>query len=114
MSRVSPDRPDSRPIAVVTTLASRDEARRLALALVERKLAACAQISAIESIYPWKGVIQEEPEFRLLLKTTEQRYAEIEAAIRELHPYDLPAIHAFAFEHVDAAYAEWIAETAGS
>ena len=108
MSRV----PSDKPIAVVTTVASRDEARKLALALVERKLVACAQISAIESIYPWKGVVQEEPEFRLLLKTTEARYAAIEAAIRELHPYDLPAIHAFAFEHVDAAYAAWIAETA--
>ena len=104
---------DSKPIAVVTTVASRDEARKLALALVDRKLAACAQISAIESIYPWKGVIQEEPEFRLLLKTTEARYAAIEAAIRELHPYELPAIHAFAFAHVDAAYAAWIAETVG-
>ena len=114
MSRVSSDNPAAQPIAVVTTLASREEARRLALALVERKLAACAQISAIESIYPWKGAIQEEPEFRLLLKTTQGRYAEIEATIRDLHPYDLPAIHAFAFEHVDAAYAAWIAETAGS
>ena len=102
----------TQPIAVVTTVASRDEARRLALALVERKLVACAQISAIESIYRWKGVVQEEPEFRLLLKTTEGRYAAIEAAIRDLHPYDLPAIHAFAFEHVDAAYAEWIVENA--
>ena len=108
MSRV----PSDKPIAVVTTVASRDEARALALALVDRKLVACAQISAIESIYPWKGVVQEEPEFRLLLKTTEARYAAIEAAIRELHPYDLPAIHAFAFEHVDQAYAAWIAETA--
>ena len=114
MSPATTDRPAARPIAVVTTLASREDARRLALALVERKLVACAQISAIESIYPWKGVFQEEPEFRLLLKTVEERYAEIEAAIRDLHPYDLPAIHAFAFEHVDAAYAAWIAETAGS
>ena len=110
MPRVSPDK----PIAVVTTVASRDEARRLALALVERRLVACAQISAIESIYRWKGVVQEEPEFRLLLKTVEGRYAAIEAAIRDLHPYDLPAIHAFAFEHVDAAYASWIEENVGA
>jgi periplasmic divalent cation tolerance protein len=103
----------AQPIAVVTTVASRDDARRMALALVERKLAACAQVSAIESVYLWKGVVQEEPEFRLLLKTTEARYAEIEAAIREMHPYELPAIHAFGFAHVDDAYAAWIAEGAG-
>ena len=47
-----------KPIAVVTTVASREEAHQLARALVERKLAACAQISAIESVYTWKGEIQ--------------------------------------------------------
>ena len=102
----------TQPIAVVTTVASREDAQRLARALVAAKLVACAQISTIDSIYPWKGVIQEEPEFRLLLKTIEGRYAAVEAAILEMHPYDLPAIHAFAFEHVDAAYAEWIVENA--
>ena len=102
-----------KPIAVVTTVANRDDAHRLARALVERKLAACAQISEIESVYHWKGAVQQEPELRVLFKTTDERYALVESAIRELHPYDLPAIHAFAFEHVYAAYAEWIAENAG-
>ncbi len=101
-----------RPIAVVTTVASRDEAQRLAHALVERKLAACAQISQIESVYRWQDAVQQEPEFRILFKTTEERYALVESAIRELHSYELPAIHAFAFAHVDASYAAWIAENA--
>ena len=95
-------------IAVVTTAGSRDEAQRLARTLVERKLAACAQISEIESVYRWKGQVQQEPEFRILFKTTDQRYAEVESAIRELHSYEMPAIHAFAFEHVLPAYATWI------
>ena len=97
-------------IAVVTTVASREEAQRMARTLVERRLAACAQISAIESVYGWKGAIQQEPEFRVLFKTTSERYDAVERAIRELHSYELPAIHAFAFEHVYPAYAEWIAE----
>ena len=98
------------PIAVVTTVATRDDAVRLARTLVERRLAACAQISQIESVYRWQGALQQEPEFRLLLKTTEARYAEIERAIVELHGYELPAIHAFALAHVLPAYAAWIAE----
>ena len=102
-----------KPIAVVTTVSKREDALRLAHMLVERKLAACAQISAIESVYSWKGEIQQEPELRLLFKTTEERYELVESTIRELHPYELPAIHAFAFEHVYPAYAEWIAENAG-
>jgi periplasmic divalent cation tolerance protein len=101
-------------IAVVTTVASREEAQRLARTLVERKLAACAQISEIESIYRWKGEVEQEREFRILFKTTDQRYAEVESAIRELHSYELPAIHAFAFEHVFQAYAAWIVENVGA
>ncbi len=101
-----------KPIAVVTTVANRDDALRLAHTLVERRLAACAQISQIESIYSWKGAIQQEPELRVLFKTTDERYALVESTIRELHPYDLPAIHAFAFEHVFPAYAEWIVHNA--
>ena len=102
-----------KPIAVVTTVAKREDALRLAHTLVERKLAACAQISQIESIYSWKGAVQQEPEFRILLKTTDERYELVESTIRDLHSYELPAIHAFAFEHVYPAYATWIAENAG-
>jgi periplasmic divalent cation tolerance protein len=102
-----------KPIAVVTTVGSKKEARRLARSLVEARLAACAQISRIESVYAWKGAIESGKEYRVLFKTTEESYPAIERAIRDLHSYELPAIHAFAFEHVYPAYAEWIAENAG-
>lgn len=95
-------------IAVFTTVASREEARRIARTLVERKLVACAQISEIESFYHWDGAVQNENEFRLLLKTTDRNYRVVENAIKELHSYALPAIHALKFEHVYAPYAEWI------
>ena len=97
-------------LAVHTTVASVDAARRMARTLVERRLAACVQIEAIESFYAWQGKIANEPEFRLVCKSTEARVATLEAAIRELHDYDLPAIHAVALEHVDPAYARWVEE----
>ena len=97
-------------IAVVTTVASRKEARTLARALVEAKLAACAQISRIESVYPWKGAIEQGKEYRVLFKTLDEHYAAVERAIRELHTYELPAIHAFTMMHVSDAYAAWIEE----
>lgn len=97
-----------KPIAVVTTLGSREAAHQLARRLVEQRLAACAQISEIFSVYRWQGAVIEQPEFRLLLKTVDALYPAIERAIRELHSYELPAIHAFALEHVYPAYAEWI------
>jgi periplasmic divalent cation tolerance protein len=80
----------------------------MARALVERKLAACAQISELESFYTWKEAVQNDKEFRVLFKTTGELYQTVENAIRELHSYELPAIHAFPFEHVYGPYAEWI------
>ena len=97
-------------IAVYTAVATLQDARRIAQALVERRLAACAQISEIESFYVWNGVPQNEPERRILFKTTTDRYAAVESAIRELHPYELPAIHAVPITHVSLQYAAWLEE----
>lgn len=97
-----------KPIAVVTTTDSLEEAQAMARALVERKLAACAQISEIESFYTWNDAVQHDKEFRVLFKTTSELYQVIESAIKELHSYELPAIHAYPFEHVYAPYAAWI------
>ena len=98
------------PLLVVTTVGSRTEAEAMARALVEMGLAACAQITAIDSIYRWQGQVQHEGEFRIMFKTIPARYAEVEAAIRERHPYALPAIHAIATDAASAPYAEWVEE----
>jgi len=97
-------------IAVYTTVSSLEEARKIAKTLVERKLVACAQISEIESFYAWKGEVQNDQEFRILLKTTDTRYKAVETAIRDLHSYELPAIHAVAIKHAYEPYAAWIEE----
>lgn len=97
-------------IAILTTTDSRDEARTIAAALVERRLAACVQISQVESVYTWQGAIQNSGEFRLLIKTTRDRYAGVEAAILQLHSYDLPAVFALDVTDIYGPYAEWVAE----
>lgn len=95
-------------IAVVTTVGNKKEARAMAVALVDAKLAACAQISKIDSVYIWKGKVEHGKEYRVLFKTTKEQYDAVESAICGLHSYELPAIHAFAFERISAAYAAWI------
>lgn len=100
-------------IAIMTTTDSLEEARSISATLVERRLAACAQISSIQSYYSWEGAVQNDEEFRILLKTTEERYAEAEAAILELHSYDLPAIVAFDITQAYGPYADWVADTTG-
>ncbi|MEJ2256404.1 MAG: divalent-cation tolerance protein CutA [Woeseiaceae bacterium] len=97
-------------IAVLTTTDSLEEARAIAAALVERKLAACVQISTIESVYTWQGATQNDDEFRLLAKTAAGNYKSVESAIRELHSYELPAIFAFEVTEAFAPYAEWVAD----
>ena len=97
-------------IAVLTTIDDKEAARRIARALVEQKLAACVQISAIDSVYTWDGEVQESPEFRLFAKTTDERYPAVEDAIRKLHSYDLPAIVGFPLPHAYGPYADWVAE----
>lgn len=101
-------------VVVYTTVASLDNARTLAKVLVERRLAACAEVSPIESFYRWNGAVQNEPEYRIVFKTSEARYGEVEAAIRELHPYELPAIHALTVDHVHEPYAAWVREGTAS
>jgi len=95
----------------MTTTDSADEARAIASALVERKLAACAQISSIQSYYTWQGAVRNDDEFRILVKTTEDRYTDVEAAILELHSYDLPAVVAFDITRAYGPYADWVAES---
>jgi periplasmic divalent cation tolerance protein len=95
-------------IAVTTTVGTSSEATLMAHALVERKLAACAHISQIESVFTWKGSVHNRQEFQVLFKTTSERYPAVERAIREMHSYELPAIHAVAFDRVYEPYGAWI------
>lgn len=105
---------DDPPLLVVTTVATRADANALARSIVDERLAACAQIAAIDSVYRWQGEVHAEAEFRIVFKTAAGRYPAIEAAIRARHPYTLPAIHAVAASHAEPAYAAWVALESGA
>ena len=95
-------------LLVVTTVGSRDEADRIARSLVEQRLAACAQISAIDSYYVWDDAVRHDAECRVLFKVASGAYDAAEQAIRALHSYDLPAIHAIPVERAYPPYADWV------
>ena len=97
-------------LLVVTTVGNAADAALLARTLVERGLAACAQISAIESYYAWQGAIEHDDERRILFKVAAGAYDAVERAIRELHPYELPAIHAIPVERAWEPYRAWVLE----
>jgi periplasmic divalent cation tolerance protein len=97
---------------VVTTTSSQEEARRIANALVERRLAACVNVvSKIDSIYRWKGKVEEAQEFLLLIKTTESAVENLRDAIQELHSYEVPECIVLAIETGSEAYLQWIGES---
>jgi periplasmic divalent cation tolerance protein len=97
-------------IAVLTTTGTLENAQQLAKALVDARLAACAQISQIESVYTWQGEVQQEKEFRILFKTTAERYEQVEKAICDLHSYELPAILALPVSQAYAPFVDWVEE----
>ncbi|MCH1930311.1 divalent-cation tolerance protein CutA [Shewanella sp. A25] len=96
-------------LMVSTSCPDEVQARRIAKALVEAKLAACVHISApIRSIYAWEGKICEEEEMSLQIKCLQSRYAEVEQLIVKLHPYQVPEIIAVPVTHGLPAYLDWI------
>jgi periplasmic divalent cation tolerance protein len=96
-------------LLVLTNLGDMASARRIARELVEQRLAACVNmLPGVQSVYRWQGAIEEEGEITLLIKTTASRYAELEAAIRSLHPYQLPEVIAVPVANGLPAYLEWI------
>ncbi|HSM57099.1 MAG TPA: divalent-cation tolerance protein CutA [Candidatus Sulfomarinibacteraceae bacterium] len=96
-------------LQVFITAGDREEARRLARALVERRLAGCVQIvSPIESIYWWEDEIESAEECLCLIKTSRARYEALEAAIRELHSYDTPEILAMPVAEGNRDYLQWL------
>jgi periplasmic divalent cation tolerance protein len=104
-----------RTLLVFTNLPDRAAAERLADALIEKRVAACVNILApCRSVYRWKSAVQHDEEHPMLIKTSAERYDELEAAIRAGHPYELPEIIAVPIEHGLAPYLDWVgAETAG-
>lgn len=94
---------------VITNLPDRDSATKLAHVLVERRLAACVNIlSPCRSVYRWQGKIEDAEEFPMLIKTTKDRYKDLEAAIRAGHPYSLPEIIAIPLADGLSTYLEWV------
>ena len=97
-------------LLVLTNLPDRAAAEKLAEALVAQQVAACVNILApCRSVYRWKGAVQHDEEHPVLIKTTQERYPALEAAIRAAHPYELPEIIAVPIERGLPAYLEWVA-----
>ena len=98
-------------ILVISTVASAEDADRLATALVEQSLAACVQIEGpIHSLYRWAGKMESSQEFRLMIKSSRQTWPRLKEELAELHPYDEPEIIMLEVSDASEGYRKWVIE----
>jgi len=96
-------------IQVISTINDQAQAQEMARNLVGRKLAACVQVvGPIASTYSWKESIETDQEWMLICKTRGSLYETVEAAIRELHPYETPEIIAVPILQGSRGYLAWM------
>jgi periplasmic divalent cation tolerance protein len=96
-------------LLILTNLPDEASAQAVARMLVERRLVACVNLlPAVRSIYRWQGAVEEASEVTLLMKSTQSRYPELEAAIKVAHPYEVPEIIALPVAAGLPAYLDWV------
>jgi periplasmic divalent cation tolerance protein len=98
-------------VTVYTTFGSAEEAASIARAMVEERLAACANIlGPCRSIYRWRDEIEDAQEVAALFKTRAETSARLIARIGELHSYDVPAAVVWPISDALPGYADWVCE----
>lgn len=98
-------------LSVYVTVPDEATALRIARAVVDERLAACANIlpGGCRSVYRWQGQIEEAQEVAMILKTTSPRFEALNQRIAELHPYDVPCITAWQVTSGYRPYLDWVA-----
>ncbi len=95
--------------AVYLTFPDQGSALAVARQLVQRRLAACVNVMPTgTSVYRWQGEVAEEPEVVAVVKTVAAKVDDLIAAVRELHPYELPCVVSYPAEGGSAEYIEWV------
>ena len=101
-----------KPVVVLTTVGADFDARALASALVEARVAACVNIlPAVHSVYRWEGRVMGDDEQLLVIKTSDARVEELREELFRRHPYDVPEFVVLPVESVSEAYGAWLLES---
>ncbi|TBV80334.1 MAG: divalent-cation tolerance protein CutA [Desulfobulbaceae bacterium] len=96
-------------IQVITTVATKEDAERIARSLLDAHLAACVQIiGPVTSIYWWQGAVERADEYQCQIKARADHFSQVEEAITRIHPYDMPEVVAMPIPTCNAAYASWL------
>ena len=102
-------------VLALTTVPADFDVSTLARELVEAGVAACVTVlPGVRSVYKWQGVINEDVEQQLLIKTTRDRVQDAWAALQARHPYDVPEFAVLPVIDGNPNYLQWIADAVGS
>lgn len=99
-------------VVALVTCGSAREAKRIARALVERRVAACVNVlgTPVRSTYRWRGEVETAAEYLLLIKTSRRKFRALRAEVEHLHSYDVPEIIALPIVEGSQAYLRWLGE----
>jgi periplasmic divalent cation tolerance protein len=98
-----------KPLVVLTTVGADFDARALAHALVEARVAACVNIiAAMHSVYRWEGRVTGDDEQLLVIKTTDARLDALREELFRRHPYEVPEFLVLAVEGTSEGYGAWL------
>ena len=100
-------------IIIKTTFESKKDAEEIAKKLIDSKLAACIQLSEIESYFRWDNKTQQAKEYKLEIKTSSENYKKIEEFILKNHKYKIPEIVAIKIENGSKKYLDWVSSEVG-
>jgi periplasmic divalent cation tolerance protein len=98
-------------IVIVSTYPDKKSISKVAHNVVERKLAACVNYTEINSVYTWKGKIEDVKEFLVLFKTTKELKQKLKEEIEGSHPYEVPEIVEIRMDNVSLPYMKWLKES---
>jgi len=102
----------SERVVVLSTVASAEDAERIARALVDRRLAACVNVlPGVRSVYRWKGQVQADEERLLVIKTRRDRFEALRDTLVALHPYEVPEVVVLPIEAGHGPYLDWLDES---
>lgn len=95
-------------ILIYVTCKDVEEAQKISRILLEKKLIACANFFPMNSMYWWKGSINEDKEFVLILKTVKEKFKVVEKEVKKLHSYDCPCVISLDVKEGNKEFLEWI------
>jgi len=100
-----------KPVIIVSTFPNKTIIKKIGKELVQKKLVACVNISKIDSIYSWKGNIQNDSEYLAFFKTTKKNQTTLKNEIKKLHPYDVPEIAEINVNSINKPYLDWLIDS---